>query len=533
MKVPYPNRSFFLLVFSVLGCAAHSSLELPPPAERSPVAPAPATPELTLETTSYFAEGAPAAAKRAFDRGEYSDARALLRGEPGTNPVRFLRALAALRAGDAADAAAELRTLVRDYPALADRCALLLGQALERSGNAAEAALAYAQVRAGSLEDDEARAALARLSPESAPAQASGSRASHGRRARVVRPAFYDVPRPLFQAFWAYRRAGDLPRAMATLDAIEANGLLEGDAKAQVRYWRARVWEESGDLSTAATLLRELADSTPGSYYGLQARTRLANLGGFDAAAAQPEAGEGSRRQAALAALYADPRFAAGLELLRLGFPEAGRELARVRLADKPAEAKPLFLRVLYDGGNRREVKNLSSLGGLAGAPTEETEPVWRTAFPHTFRELVTRSAARAELNPNLLQALVREESRFNPRVRSPVGAVGLGQLMPATAELVAKRAGLAPVTEEALLEPRHNLKLASLYLASLLKQFDGNRAHAIAAYNAGPAAVEKWLRQRPAAETDEWVEEIPFYETREYVKRVLASYASYELLPS
>jgi soluble lytic murein transglycosylase len=72
-------------------------------------------------------------------------------------------------------------------------------------------------------------------------------------------------------------------------------------------------------------------------------------------------------------------------------------------------------------------------------------------------------------------------------------------------------------------------LRLGAAYLGNLLGEFGGNAAHAVAAYNAGPDAVRRWIRERPGLELDQWVEEIPYAETREYVKHVLASYEAYQ----
>jgi soluble lytic murein transglycosylase len=133
-------------------------------------------------------------------------------------------------------------------------------------------------------------------------------------------------------------------------------------------------------------------------------------------------------------------------------------------------------------------------------------------------------------VDPDLLQGLIREESRFNPRARSSTGALGLTQLMPATAREVAARLKIS-VNEQVLLQPADNIRVGAAYLGQLLNHFDGNKAFAVAAYNAGPSAVERWQKALPQAELDEWVEHIAFEETREYVKRVLGSYSAYKLL--
>lgn len=146
----------------------------------------------------------------------------------------------------------------------------------------------------------------------------------------------------------------------------------------------------------------------------------------------------------------------------------------------------------------------------------------WR--FPVAYPAHFQQAAAEHGIDPWLLMAVARRESAFRPTARSPVGALGLMQLMPATAGQVARERGQPAPTEQRLFQPEINIALGSHYLASLLRRYDGNRLLALAAYNAGPHRVTRWVldgeRQRPA---DVFLETIPFQETREYVQAVLA----------
>ena len=128
--------------------------------------------------------------------------------------------------------------------------------------------------------------------------------------------------------------------------------------------------------------------------------------------------------------------------------------------------------------------------------------------------------------DPALVHAIIRQESSFAPQARSPVGAAGLMQVMPATAKATARRIG-AKHSAKALHDPAHNLRLGTAYVADLLDQYGGSVLMAAAAYNAGPGRVRSWVnwlgdprdRDRDIAN---WVESIPFRETRNYVQRVL-----------
>src|SRR5690606_17081182 len=121
------------------------------------------------------------------------------------------------------------------------------------------------------------------------------------------------------------------------------------------------------------------------------------------------------------------------------------------------------------------------------------------------------------------LYAIARQESAFREDARSPVGAMGLMQLMPATAREMAKRSGMSFQPQD-LLKPEKNIALGSRYLNELLNQFNGNRILAAAAYNAGPSRVKRWLSKDDAKlPYDVWIETIPFQETRGCVQNVLS----------
>jgi len=148
--------------------------------------------------------------------------------------------------------------------------------------------------------------------------------------------------------------------------------------------------------------------------------------------------------------------------------------------------------------------------------------------FPLAYKEVVAGAAIATDIDPQLLFAIARQESAFSPDAKSPAGALGLMQLMPATAKQTARRSGVNYKYHD-LLKPEPNIKLGSRYLNSLLSQFDGNRILAAAAYNAGPNRVKKWLQvSEGKMPFDVWIETIPYKETRGYVQNVLAFSAIY-----
>lgn len=151
----------------------------------------------------------------------------------------------------------------------------------------------------------------------------------------------------------------------------------------------------------------------------------------------------------------------------------------------------------------------------------EEAYPI----FPSYFEGI--------NIDKALAHGLIRQESQFDVDVRSPAGALGLMQLMPATAREVAEKRGWDHKTEWLTSDPKHNVLLGSAFLNDLIRRYDGAYPMAMAAYNAGPGRVREWINEygdprTGAVDWVDWIELIPIYETRNYVQRVSESYIVY-----
>lgn len=153
--------------------------------------------------------------------------------------------------------------------------------------------------------------------------------------------------------------------------------------------------------------------------------------------------------------------------------------------------------------------------------------------FPKEFRQDIETQAKKYTLPQGLLYAIVKQESAFQAEAQSPVGALGLMQLMPKTAERVALELERPSPTKNDLFSSEKNIELGAKYLHKLLTQFSGNLVYAIAAYNAGPEKVKTWITRWGNLPQDLFIELIPFDETRDYVKLVLRNHAFYAKLLS
>jgi len=146
----------------------------------------------------------------------------------------------------------------------------------------------------------------------------------------------------------------------------------------------------------------------------------------------------------------------------------------------------------------------------------------WRLVYPLNYFNYVEKY--KGEQDPLIILSIIREESHFNSEIKSPVGAVGLMQLMPATANELAAAYGL----DTNLLNPESNVRLGSLYYSNLKNSLGGVDAYAIMSYNGGRYSVMRWRKNLQYKDLDDFIEKIPYPETQMYVKKVLKSYWNY-----
>ena len=183
-------------------------------------------------------------------------------------------------------------------------------------------------------------------------------------------------------------------------------------------------------------------------------------------------------------------------------------------------------MKTIWIRGQRAWLWLLVAVGLLVG--TVVSPWFWRLLYPVPFKDLIGAAAEETGLDPFLLVAVMRVESRFNPVAVSPRGARGLMQVMPETGAWVAQQLGLEDFQPEHLHEPATNIRIGAWYLAHLCKVFRGELVPALAAYNGGQGNVRQWLDTLRWSGERETLEDIPFPETRRYVRRVLATYDGY-----
>jgi soluble lytic murein transglycosylase len=149
----------------------------------------------------------------------------------------------------------------------------------------------------------------------------------------------------------------------------------------------------------------------------------------------------------------------------------------------------------------------------------------WHALYPLAYSDFIQTVAQKRKISPLLVLSIVRQESKFDPETQSPVGALGLMQVMPTTANFVAAKIEMSPFD---LRSPPDNIKIGTWYLAHLHDEVKNDSLLAIASYNAGPGNVNKWLKTISYDDPDEFIENIPFDETQGYVRNVIGNYWNY-----
>ena len=347
----------------------------------------------------------------------------------------------------------------------------------------------------------------------------------------------------LWRAGVAALRVGQDEWAVSTLRELNRRNPV-GELLPATLYWLGVAEHRVGRPSEASRRFRTLEQRYAHHYYGLLASERLADL---TAASASPnpeerrpnsslqfpalELGNRTRRQ---------PDFAAATLLAKAGLKSEAAEYTR-RLLDRNRRNRALALlaaRASADAGDFRRVSIVlvnHFVEYLYQRATDLPEDFWQLVYPRPFWEEIQASADAHDVDPFLLLALMRQESRFDPRARSPVGAVGLFQIMPYTAAALGPQAGVGALDGSnaagELLKPSVNVAIAATLLNNLTTMFGDAIPPVIASYNAGEDLVSVWWQATTGLAEDQFVDSIPYRQTRQFAREVLANYSAYRRL--
>jgi soluble lytic murein transglycosylase len=441
-----------------------------------------------------------------YDLGKFAEAAAEFAKLPLNGSSDDFAAKVRLKMGQAEfrgrhyhDAETTLRALLQKPAAgAATEATFWLGKALEKNGKPDEAYDLYlrvADVRGSAVADDALLEA----------AYLKRYQRKWGEAQQLFKRFLTSYPdksgAATWEAAWSSYQGRDYPNAVHYLKQLTDHD----DLREKALYWLGKTQLASGDSKGAEASFASLASEYPFGYYSLLCN-RWCDASQF------PAPPKNITESLPIPAGYEREK-----ALIMLGlYDEASRELSAKR-AKNPSGVARLYLEMANYNG---------ALHAMAKEKPKRTETIaWGVNYPLAFREEVAKHAQANGVPDSLVYAVMRTESNYFPGALSPVGAVGLMQIMPATAERISKGGS------EKLTRPDLNIRLGSKHLKDLMSIYDKNIALTAAAYNAGSGNVKRWQKSLAGLPQDEFIESIPFRETREYVKKVMTAMELYQRL--
>jgi len=323
---------------------------------------------------------------------------------------------------------------------------------------------------------------------------------------------------------WAAYARGDLNGARELL-AFVRDSYRNPNTKRQAMFWYARCAEKLGRKTEAAAMYHDLASAPYDDIYAIEAEKRGANR---PASNENPlTANRPDWRDIAEQNMPKELRL--GYELTALSdFRDAQQEIDRNRGRGNQQFADALLADLYHASGNTIPMLKAlrSAFPALATVEQDSVPPYFlKMYYPLKYDDWVRKYASKSGVDPYTIMGLIHQESYYNAKAKSAVGATGLMQLMPATGRELAANFHIPPRLDN----PETNIRLGTAHYKMLVSLFNGSNELAIAAYNAGQGRVLQWRRAAPGKPMDEFIEAIPYRETRTYVKHVVMLASTYK----
>lgn len=360
----------------------------------------------------------------------------------------------------------------------------------------------------------------------------------------------------LFRAGLCLYKLEDYPGAAAVFADIFVHA--SGEPAARALFWSGKCLEKLSGPEDAVATYVEAVEAARDSYYGVRARARLRELGRGPAPPEGTTARSGgtsrfdrpamwggealdfaawlaewydevyfpAERVALRQSIRSEPAFRRADTMLALHMRTAA--LTELSVLEDVVGRDPRLLDILVEycervGLHKRAILLAERILAISPAKDLSDAPIYlqKRICPVHFREIIERECAARSIDPYVEYSLIRQESLFEADAVSWVGARGLSQIMPATGSWVARRLGHRRFQNSHLFDPETNVRFGTEYLSVQLEEFDGDVLRALAAYNGGPEASERWWGYGGERDNDVFVEDIGYSQTSDYVRRV------------
>lgn len=322
----------------------------------------------------------------------------------------------------------------------------------------------------------------------------------------------------LWNLGWTYTLWGKYDEALKVFDRY-IRSYPDGDWKTNSLFWSAKIHDRFGRTAARDAKAAQVVAEYPFSYYAYRAKELWPSVAATDQKSLEtfPDVDVSTLNE---------PRLAVVRALQDVGLDRAAAREMKVLAAkyDDNLAVQFMLADVYVRGGEpfkangvlQRRFRQFVRHGG-----TNIPRRFWEILFPLAYWDTIQAEAAKRGHDPYVLASIIRQESGFEPATVSNAGAVGLMQIMPEEASRIGQAGGIGEVTRADLFDPVKNIAVGAAELTQKLAATGNNLTLAIAAYNAGETAVQRWMGRTSPEEIDIFIESIPYAETRLYVKTV------------
>lgn len=323
-------------------------------------------------------------------------------------------------------------------------------------------------------------------------------------------PEGFFAPESLWEIFFDLYSKGQLKEALKIAQKHNTR-FPNANSAPKVLYFAGKIHLKTGDKTQADKFFKKVFDTFPDSYYAYRSNEKLNR----EKEQFKTERAIRLPEQGPILPLPVQSKYLNELLMLQ--------DFDTIESFKIQDEFLKSWLAKVKDNNSYSITVARNAMAKIDNKP-ESDDVKWKLIYPIYWAKTVNLMAENSNVSPYMVIAIMKEESTFDPLIKSSTGALGLMQIMPATGKFLDPDSFYT----SKLYEPMYSIYLGSKYYRMLVRQFEGNEMFALASYNGGAGNVVKWKEDFFQGDCDDFVERIPFPETQSYVKKIFASYWNY-----
>ncbi len=336
------------------------------------------------------------------------------------------------------------------------------------------------------------------------------------------------APEAIWNLFFDEYKSGNYETALKYA-YYHLNSFNNVKSSPQVLFWTGKIYEKTNNLSKAKEFYSLTLRKYPDSYYAFRSDDRLKNINSNENPAFRTCSGV-----ADLEDINSQPEMPYSYGYIKNNFGALTAELLHIGDYDTLSALninEPFINSWIYFKQGlitKSVITARDEMNKLYPRPSY-TDKRWKLIYPLFYAGNIDESCSRTYLENVLVLSIIKEESHFNPLAVSSSNARGLMQVLPTTARFISDKKNLGYIYDIQLFDPAYNIRTGAEYFKYIKSQLNNNDLFAVAAYNAGPGAVQRWMGKYPTSDLDEFIENIPYDQTKNYVKKIYGTYWNYK----